>query len=93
MPDMENLYHKLAEKGFQMVANTAENTSTVNHFLKEQSYPFMILLDPAGTLHQRFEIRAIPTTLVVDNQSRLALRKEGSTPGTPDRGSASFSFS
>lgn len=78
MPDMATLYEELSDEGLSMVAVTDEDPQTVSQFLKDNPYPFTVLLDPSGTLTQRFDIDGIPTTIVIDGEGRLALRKTGS---------------
>lgn len=77
MPSMASLYHKFSDKDFTMVAVSDEDTPSVREFLQEQPYPFTILTDPENILGDRFEVYAIPTTLIVDSQGRLALRHTG----------------
>ncbi|MDA2937561.1 TlpA family protein disulfide reductase [Acidobacteria bacterium AH-259-A15] len=77
MPSMASLYEELYDEGLTMVAVSEEDTQTVRQYLQEQPYPFTILLDTENILSQRFEIYALPTTFIVDNQGRLALRHAG----------------
>lgn len=77
MPAMATLYQKLKDKGLTMVAVSDEDTQTVRDYLQENSYPFTILVDSDNVLGERFEVYAIPTTLVLDNQGRLVRRHTG----------------
>ena len=77
MPSMASLYHKFSDKDFTMVAVSDEDTPSVREFLQEQPYPFTVLTDPENILGDRFGVYAIPTTLIVDSQGRLALRHTG----------------
>ncbi len=77
MPSMAELYRELGPQGLQMVAVTDEDAETVRAFLAKNRYPFTVLLDPDNTLSSRFDISAIPTTFIVDDQGRLAYRHVG----------------
>lgn len=77
MPSMASLYHKFSDKDFTMIAVSDEDTQSVREYLQEQPYPFTVLTDPENILGDRFDIYAIPTTLIVDSQGRLALRHTG----------------
>jgi len=77
MPAMANLYDELSERGLRMVAVSDEDPESVRHFMEEYSYPFQVLLDPDNVLGERFEVIAIPTTLVIDPEGKLALRQTG----------------
>lgn len=77
MPSMVSLYENLSENGLAMVAVSDEDPETVQKFLQGKSYPFTILLDPENILGQRFEVMAIPSTLIIDRQKRMALRQTG----------------
>ena len=74
---MASLYNKFSDKDFTIVAVSDEDTPSVREFLQEQPYPFTVLTDPENILSDRFDIYAIPTTLIVDSQGRLALRHTG----------------
>ena len=78
MPAMATLYQEFSDQGLAMVAVSNEDPEVVRDFLEEHPYPFTILLDPENTLTPRFNIVALPTTLIVDRQRRLALRQLGS---------------
>ena len=78
MPAMATLYEELSDQGLAMVAISNEDPDVVRQFLEEHPYPFTILLDPEDTLALRLEVMALPTTLIVDRQERIALQQIGS---------------
>jgi hypothetical protein len=43
------------------------------------AYP--VLLDPAGTLAQRLQVSAVPVTVVLDRDGRMAARLDGEVAG------------
>jgi thiol-disulfide isomerase/thioredoxin len=77
MPSMAALYRDFSGQGLAMVAVSDEDAQTVTEYLRQNPYPFTILLDPERILARRFGINAIPTTLVVDSQGRLAVHHVG----------------
>ena len=78
MPAMASLYEEFSDQGLAMVAISNEDPEVVRQFLEEHPYPFTILLDPEDSLALRLEVMALPTTLIVDRQERIALRQLGS---------------
>ncbi len=78
LPAMASLYQEFSDQGLTMVAVSSEDPEVVRGFLEEHPYPFTILLDPEDTLALRLEVMALPTTLIVDRQGRIALQQIGS---------------
>lgn len=77
MPAMASLYQQLSGSGFSMVAVSEEDPETVREFLADSPYPFKILMDPENVLGNRFAVRSIPSTFIIDREGRLALRQTG----------------
>jgi len=78
MPAMASLYQEYSDQGLAMVAVSNEDPEVVRGFLEEHPYPFKILLDPEDTLSPQLNIKALPTTFIVDRQGRIALQQLGS---------------
>lgn len=89
MPSMAVLHDQLEARGLSIVAVTDEDPELVRGFLERNPYPFSILIDSSGTLLDRFGVRVLPTTLIIDSQSRLAYSHQGAiqwdTPEIRDR--------
>jgi thiol-disulfide isomerase/thioredoxin len=77
MPAMAALNQELSGNGFSMVAVSGEDPEVVREFLEGSPYPFTILVDPENTLGERFGVRAIPSTFIVDREGRMALMQTG----------------
>ncbi len=75
---MASLYQEFSDQGLAMVAVSSEDPEVVRGFLEEHPYPFEILLDPENTHSLQWDIRALPTTFIVDRQGRIALQQLGS---------------
>ena len=67
------------KEGLEMVAVTNESARTVRSYLKNKDFRFPILLDQKEKLFDRFKIDRFPTTLVIDQSGKLALRHVGPT--------------
>ncbi len=77
MPSMDDLYQKFSSQGLSMVAVTDEDPETVRAYLEKMPYTFTVLLDPSGALFSRLKIRALPTTLVLDEERKVLIEHEG----------------
>jgi peroxiredoxin len=80
MPEMETLYKKLKDRGFEVVAvDMMEDASTVSEFVKRNGYTFPVLLDSTGEVGGGglYAARAIPTNYVIDKSGRIVGRKIG----------------
>ncbi|MFF4250851.1 TlpA family protein disulfide reductase [Streptomyces sp. NPDC001663] len=80
-PNLEKVYSDLKSKGVQFVGINTRDTSTQNAVAFEKSYgvTFPSLYDPTGKLMLRFKKgtlnpQAVPSTLVLDQEGRIAAR-------------------
>ncbi|MFI1004040.1 TlpA family protein disulfide reductase [Streptomyces galbus] len=80
-PNFEKVYRQVKARGVQFVGINTRDTSTANAlaFEKQQGISYPSLYDPAGKLLLRFKkgtlnLQAIPSTLVLDRQGRIAAR-------------------
>lgn len=80
-PGFERVYKDLKADGVQFVGINTRDTSTKNAlaFEKQQGVTYPSLYDPTGKLMLRFEKgtlnpQAIPSTLVLDRQGKIAAR-------------------
>ncbi len=73
MPSMEAFYSKMKGRNFEMLAvNIQENESTVKNFLQKNRYTFPVLMDLEGVAAQKYKIRSIPTTFIIDSKGKIA---------------------
>lgn len=70
---MERLYQRYKDRGFVVLAVSvdAEGVPVVVPFVKEHRFTFPIGLDPKMTLAERYGVRALPTSFLVDRQGAL----------------------
>ncbi len=79
MPAMAALYRRYWAKGFTLiaVANDAQGRDVVGPFAQDYNLPFPILLDPHQTLTKRLNVPGLPTSYLLDQEGRIALREVG----------------
>jgi len=81
MPSMQGLYEGLQDEPFEILAvNVGERESDVFSFVRgelDAELTFPILLDPEGGVIDRFPVRGLPTSFLVDKQGRLAYKAVG----------------
>ena len=78
MPSMEKLYQKFKDNDFAMVSvSIQESAVDVKRFFLMNKLTFTALLDPNGKTVPGFGIRAIPTTLILDETGRIIGRVTG----------------
>ena len=80
-PGLEKVYQSLKAKGVQFVGINTRDTSVQNAvaFEKQMGVTFPSLYDPTGKLMLRFQKgtlnpQAVPSTLVLDRQGKIAAR-------------------
>jgi thiol-disulfide isomerase/thioredoxin len=74
MPWLMELSKKFSSQGLQVIAATNEDPKIVRRFLEEKDFSYPILLDIGDTLIDRFKVETVPTTVVIDPESRVAFR-------------------
>ncbi len=80
MPSLERLRQRLAGKGLVVMAvNVGEDVETVFSFTGQLDLApaFPLLLDKDSTVMQRWKVRGLPTTFVVDAEGRVIYRAVG----------------
>jgi peroxiredoxin len=73
MPAMERLYHRYKDQGLMVLALSvdAEGAPVVLPFLKEHKLSFPVGLDPKMAVADRYGVRALPSTFLVDRKGNL----------------------
>jgi len=79
MPSMEAVYQKLNNKGFEILAvNLGESKDKVSGFMNEYKLHFPAVLDERQITGSQYNIRAIPTTYIIDRRGLIIGRLVGS---------------
>jgi cytochrome c biogenesis protein CcmG/thiol:disulfide interchange protein DsbE len=68
MPAIQEVYEQYRDQGFIVLAvNVREGDAQVKGFIEQTELTFPILMDPDGTVGDRYGVRSIPTTFFVDH--------------------------
>jgi len=79
MPSMEAVYQKLKNDGFEILAvNLGESNDEVSAFMNECKLSFPAVMDQENITGSQYNIRAIPTTYIIDRRGLIIARLVGS---------------
>lgn len=72
IPGMNTVYRELSDQGLGMLAiNAGEDDDTVGAFLKKTPIDFPVVRSDALKTLSDWEVKGLPTTLVIDSQGRV----------------------
>lgn len=71
MPDLEDLFTKLKDQGFVVLAISDETAEKVKPFMADKKYTFPVLLDPGRKVNELFRVDGIPKSFVYDRAGKL----------------------
>jgi len=73
-PWMDEMYSRYKEDGFIIVA-VSEDTKheLVEHFIKEMNPLFPIAHDPMGEVAEKFKLRGMPTSYLIDREGNIVI--------------------
>ncbi len=79
MPSMEILYRQFKEKDFVFLSISVdyEGRKPVKNFIEKQRYTFPVLLDPKCNILDLYEVKRIPTTIIIDKNRKVIGRATG----------------
>ncbi|MFQ5893761.1 MAG: TlpA disulfide reductase family protein [Nitrospinota bacterium] len=79
LPALVRLYEREGPDGIQVVAIFIDRAgrADVAPFAAELALPFPVLLDPQGAVRRVYQVRALPTTILIDSRGRVAGRLVG----------------
>jgi peroxiredoxin len=79
MPSMEALYQKFKERGFVFLTISVdyEEKKKVKEFIDKHRYTFPVLIDPKCLALDLYEVKGIPTTILIDKKGRMVGRAIG----------------
>ena len=82
MPHLEALYERYHDLGFTLLGvNVEEDASGADKFLAETPVSFPILFDPENEVSARYQVVAMPSTVLIDRQGNLRFIHHGYQPG------------
>jgi cytochrome c biogenesis protein CcmG/thiol:disulfide interchange protein DsbE len=67
MPGINAFYEAHQDKGLVVLAvNAKESEGLVRPFIEASGFTFPVLLDPAGSVVNQYQVRSFPTTVIID---------------------------
>jgi peroxiredoxin len=82
MPLLQNLYRRYSKLGFVILGvNVDSDSSKANHYLRDVHVSFPILYDNSNAVSKRFNVSAMPTTVIVDRNGKMRFMHQGYKPG------------
>ncbi len=73
MPSMESLWQQFRGKDFVLLSISVdyEGVKPVKEYIEKQRYTFRVLIDPQCQTLDLYEVKAIPTTLIIDKKGQI----------------------
>jgi thiol-disulfide isomerase/thioredoxin len=72
MPSMETLYQHFKDRGLEFLAvDIQESGDDVGAFMEKYGLNFPAALDSSGNISNRYGIRSIPTTFIIDREGLI----------------------
>jgi thiol-disulfide isomerase/thioredoxin len=72
MPHIEALHREYGRKGLVVLGVNAEPAAKANDYLQANGITFPTLIDNGGAVGQQFQVRGIPTTVLIDRSGRVS---------------------
>jgi len=73
MPQIEQLWRRHRDDGLVVLGVNVDrgNLPSVRNFVHERNLNFPFVLDPEGTVRNRYEVRALPTSYLIDRNGKI----------------------
>jgi len=84
LPEMQSLHERFADAGLTVIGVSIDgprNFAKVRPFARRLGLDYAIVLDEDGSLQRRFQVQAIPLTVLVGSDGRIAHVVQGFRPG------------
>ncbi len=84
MPKLEEIHAKYADKGLTVLGVNEDGPRGQNRirpFLRGRNITFPIAIDADGSVMQRMQVRALPTTILIAPDREIVLREAGLSDG------------
>lgn len=84
LPELDAVHRRLAPRGLTVIGVSIDgprNFPKVRPFAQRYGLGFPIVLDEDGSLQQRFQVRAIPTSVLISTEGRVVHVAQGWRPG------------
>ena len=84
MPKLEEIHAKYADRGLTVLGVNEDGPRGQNRirpFLRGRNITFPIAIDADGSVMQRMQVRALPTTILIAPDREIVLREAGLSDG------------
>ena len=82
MPALDELHRRYAALGFTVLGvNVEEDSSKAQILLKDVPVTFPVLFDTRNTVSKQYNVKAMPTTVIVDRNGNMRYLHKGYQPG------------
>ena len=82
MPLLNELHHRYAPLGFSVIGvNVEQDNTAARRWLEKTPVDFPILFDTDNKVSRRYDIRAMPTTALIDRDGNVRHLHHGYVPG------------
>lgn len=82
MPLLEKIHKKYKRLGFTLLGvNVEENSSAAKKYLRDVKVSFPILFDNTNKTSKLYNVRAMPTTILIDRSGNKRFLHKGYKPG------------
>jgi peroxiredoxin len=86
MPLLDEIYNTHKDNGFTLLGiNIEQDTTEAKRLIKELDLSFPILFDPNNQVGKQYNVRAMPTTVVVDQTGTVRFVNHGYRPGDEEK--------
>lgn len=86
MPALQKLQDKYEDLGFTVLGvNVEEDASGADAYLKDVPVSFPILFDPDNTVTKAYDVKAMPTTVIIDRDGNMRYLHLAYKPGYEDK--------
>jgi cytochrome c biogenesis protein CcmG/thiol:disulfide interchange protein DsbE len=77
IPDFIAVYDKYRDEGVQFIGVSNEDTATIKDFADEYGINYILLVDKNSVITNKWGIRAIPTTFILDGNGQIIYKNVG----------------
>ena len=84
LPEVDSLRRRFGPRGLTVIGVSVDgprNFPKVRPFAHRLGLGFAIVLDEDGSLQQRFQVRAVPTSILISAEGRMVRVTQGWRPG------------
>lgn len=85
MPLLQQLYDRYKDMGFTLLGvNVDEEPAAADKMLKDIAVNFPVLYDSKNSVSEQYQVKAMPSTFMVDRDGNVRFLHEGYKPGYED---------